>query len=1597
MSQNINKGNLYQAASKAGLNSAQQNQINSLAEMYSTHTSLSNLPESIAALEFKQLPANQQTAMAQFFSSEEETPGQGFIMKAGSWLIRPVAEPVKLAFKAANWASDQVTRAYRTGRIAAGQNVDLAAAWKKSGANGEQTFNPDRIGKAVAAYGQDRVYVAQQISAGIPLDQIVASAQNDNQKKIAAEGAKGLDPLLEEAIAKVNAAKYSFGRDVANVFLPKDLEGKSGLYSWISGTGDAAFRIILDPTIVLGKVAKGYYAAKFALSKTIGNANKVEEAFKYDSVNRFWTEYTKGLDNLVKARKAENSKEVAASIDRLRRLNPAFVSSGVDDALIEFAKKDFDNVLDVNTAKAFLSNAEKIEPLFYGQAGLQIKVMPRLSAFRKARVDLYTKGTRVFSLNDDATDFLRNIVFDEADSRGISSQQAAIQSLVGRGDETAAEAGARTAARILKDAEEARINKFSVYAINKRIDNFSRRFNLMPDMDELGNHTSPKAHIAFERYARLIYGKQASRILGDAYQQSNLGQRRQMFNGLQSAVGELRGLRGTQGGRKLLDTIGAVGRDAVYTNRAFNDENPEGFFPSQINGADSALYPYQINERQGFITPQQLDRFAARDGFIANAWGLQYTKAADDAISTFVTGTLVGPRFPVRNAIEDYAFYLSNGTKGLGLLPGGGIKTALQVGKARKLATDIRTADKDLKLGLVNRYAKAKDKDMFVKKFDDIDKGISRTIGKDGQEIVVPDFYVTAAEKEQAKRKVFAEILLRDKFNDAQIGKFGKDFDRYTYEFAMYGDFENLLRSASEGAYNLNAGSDIVSRAKRISRKQGKVVDFTIDGEDYARQFGSFGEFSPLDQEGRLAWAFQIMTKANDEFASEGMKLLKVYGKDRGKFVQALAKYIDQPQFKDLKPKMDRYVDETYTSTQHASAIYDDLTALFSKADDSINNDLLDKVVVRNAKGDLVTRTDDFSLDFLPKKYSDIPRTITGPKLLPAMQSKNILSDINTRLWDWLGDANARLSRDQIVIDAAFNIRKELQPYLDDLTEKIGPEAATRQIVDLSEKLAVERVLAFVDNPTVRTQMAWSMRNFARFYRATEDAYRRLYRTARYNPEALRKIALTYEGVTHTGFVQRDDQGEPYFIYPGLAPVYGAVNKVLGVFGLGDKFVSPMPLQFGSNIRMLTPSANPESWLPTFSGPLAGLSLKTVYGIAGLVAQSEIKPLAAVGKEIKATERLTLGEIGENQSFYQSVLPGHVNRLISALDRDERDSQYASAFRKAVTYLEAGGHTPGADATPGELAEYQKKLRSTITTILFARFAMGFVSPASPTTTLKSEMAEWVRENKRVNFKQVYSNLIDQYSKKGSSDPVGDATADWVRLFPTEVPYIINESDPQFQARFKTSNAAANWVENNQDLVRKYPEGAGFLIPQSGEFSWDAYEFLKDNGYRETKLVGDFLKETFVSKDKYYFYSQRDVYESALAKATSDSERKRINEAWKNWSKEFKDTRPLLQEEFANSAANNVKRMASYDDLKRMLSETGLSTPTTNKLRKMISIYEDYLYSKDNVYNSRSDRDIKVRDILRESTLQQLKDIAETDANAKGAFEVLFSNFLRED
>ena len=79
-----------------------------------------------------------------------------------------------------------------------------------------------------------------------------------------------------------------------------------------------------------------------------------------------------------------------------------------------------------------------------------------------------------------------------------------------------------------------------------------------------------------------------------------------------------------------------------------------------------------------------------------------------------------------------------------------------------------------------------------------------------------------------------------------------------------------------------------------------------------------------------------------------------------------------------------------------------------------------------------------------------------------------------------------------------------------------------------------------------------------------------------------------------------------------------------------------------------------------------------------------------------------------------------------------------------------------------------------------------------------------------------------------------------------------------------------------------------------------------------------------------------------------------------------------------------------------MLNKVNINTPAAQSLRKMIEIYDEYKVTVDTVYNSRSDKDINTRQLLRESTLLELKDIAETNPNAASAFETLFAQFLRD-
>jgi len=496
-------------------------------------------------------------------------------------------------------------------------------------------------------------------------------------------------------------------------------------------------------------------------------------------------------------------------------------------------------------------------------------------------------------------------------------------------------------------------------------------------------------------------------------------------------------------------------------------------------------------------------------------------------------------------------------------------------------------------------------------------------------------------------------------------------------------------------------------------------------------------------------------------------------------------------------------------------------------------------------------------------------------------------------------------------------------------------------------------------------------------------------RVVAYNPMALRKAALTYDGISHNGWIQEDDQGEKYFVYPGIEPIYAAVRTAMTTLGIPADFKTPFPVQFGAQVKMLTPSLNQDSLIPTFSGPLAGVSMKVI---------SNLVDVAGAPGAADTITQVSMGKYAVGRSFVSAFLPAHVNRIYETMSTDERDSQYASAWRKAVTYLEAGGHgLPEKYDETGNLIppsiqeqeQYRQRIKNTVLGILGTRFVFGFFAPASPQVQLKADMATWIKDNGKTNFKQAWNGLLDQYP--GDYDA---AMAKWVELFPNEIPFTVSESEKKTVAVIKYAEESGTFVEKNKDLFEKYPQGAAFLIPHKSGFSWDAYKTMKDMGLKYNKRVDEYLREVQTAADLQVYYGKKNDYEVALTTKITDFERTMARDEFQAWAKTFKAGRPLLQEELAEGGKKAIERIKAIDDLRLMLNDKSVTTrsPVQKTLKEMLDVYDSYKMQRQALDTLSGTRNLVA--FMKDSAIVKIRELSKANENTMSAYNTLFASLL---
>ena len=1611
--------NLRAAAQAAGLSGRDLDNINNFSKQLKVHRELSNLDPDVANKLYNKLSPAQQESMKQTFgtTSPLEQKPKGWLGTAWHYTMAGLQN-----------VSDFSTRAYRTVAIAGMEQRNLADAWREANDKGDLKFNPGRIAAARSKYGNSAINVAMKIAEGKSLGQIAKETEgNEEESKWVRLAQKnqattaGVDQsvvqaeqdLFQDALDSVQAAKYSPGRQVANALLPGSLEGSGFFYKAISGAVDAAYRIFADPLLVAGKAKKLLDVKNYALDVLVGslekgNIDKVDEVFKNKNVVNFWNEYGKGLDSLKKARAADNQLAAVEAVNRLKVLAPEFGPEVI---------KDFMNatvpVTDALTAKAYFQNADQVVNVMKGQAGRSRALMPRLDARRQIRVNAVTMTNKIFDIDRMGPKFVNDYFFggDTTTDGIIKTLQEGREAIV---------------AEVKAGANSKNVARPSTAYINSRIDKFKQKFTSIPYGALEGlNVKAADASTQVYRVARLALPQREAKLIAQAFESTDdVGKRKDIYYGVWATIADIRGIKYSQGGQEVV-------RAASGKNLAKFADEVDGYNPSVLPGTDEsvALIASDISDFVSAPSVRDIDRLTARSGWIQRSFGLAHNKWVENMTSAWSFLTLAGPRYAIRNATEDLMIGLAIGKSPWGLVKGRAMSTRLRTVRQTPegLTSFEKIANQPLgaALRMLNKsetqryYAELENLPNVVKKAQndiaDLNKIVKANQDPRAVQIAKEQIALLSTKVEggliNQQRLVIARALNEGKLNRfftaTGIGKLTENDRRLLAKQILHGDLDNALRDVVEGGKQAFSGLDYTAKALYDTRKNGvrttalKFRDMPTNLRP-AKGVRGMKSMAPLaDTASQVAWMLRIRYYANDQIG--GIALANMG--DRKAAVDKIMDYLDKnPELAKSFRWKDPY--------DHANRVYDSAKQIVSKADGEINYDLLNKIRVFDDEAQSWSISGELGLDDLPTDEALAPKYILGPQLVPVSDTGNYTTSLMQWGWDWLGEANARLSREPMVLATMVRIRGQFeksgfeQAFIKAHLRNVDPtdakkvsEAtafAERKLAEIVEDRARLSVLQYVDNPMIQSQFAWSIRNFARFYRATEDFYRRVYRTVRFNPESIQKAALTYEGITHSGWVQEDDSGEPYFVYPAIAPVYRAMQFMMQGLGVDAEFKTPMPVEFGARIKMITPSLNPDSLIPTFAGPAAAIPLKVVSNVVDI-----FNPGAA-----DTITRYTMGKYAVDQSFLSAFLPAHVNRIYSALNQDERDSQYASAMRKAITYLEAGGHGLKQRYATNELGEevpvpfsakeledYRLRLKNTTLSILGLRVVYGFVAPASPQVQLKSEISEWVRENKASNFKQAWYNLQDQYS--GDYDA---AMARWVELFPDQIPFTVSESDRSTVASFRYAEESGKFVDENASLFDNYKQGAAFLIPHKSGYSWDAYKTMTDMGLRQNKRVSDFLREVQTAADLQTYYDRKDMYEKSLSETVTDFERTLLRQEFNDWAKTFKAGRPLVQEELAQGGQRAIERQNALTDLRNMLRDTTAMSrlssqkDTVKYLTEMVDVYDNYIENKKQYEYFTSGSFLTQLD--KDEAILKLRKLSEYNENTKSAYNVLFSRLI---
>ena len=504
---------------------------------------------------------------------------------------------------------------------------------------------------------------------------------------------------------------------------------------------------------------------------------------------------------------------------------------------------------------------------------------------------------------------------------------------------------------------------------------------------------------------------------------------------------------------------------------------------------------------------------------------------------------------------------------------------------------------------------------------------------------------------------------------------------------------------------------------------------------------------------------------------------------------------------------------------------------------------------------------------------------------------------------------------------------------------------AEKRFTEISLRDAADIVLKYADNPTIRSNAAFAGRTVGRYYRATEDFYRRIYRMKDVSPQVLYRMRLSHLGLNAAGMAHVDQNGEPYIMMPMDNIIFKATDSVIRTLTFNRGYAQPLFNEFTFKLRMMNPSFSQDSGLPTLSGPIAGLGVIAVKDMLGTLPGKipfiggMIDPVA---KQIaEGVDTFALGNIGDNMDITRAIVPAGLQRMYAMLPIHEKDRQEVTAAQQAIAYNSAHGLFVNAKSTDQEKSDYLNNVRISAHNVLFLRNFLGLMGPVAPTMMETKGVPDYLKDTGITGLRAEFFDILNGITSVNTGDvfdPYEAALATFTGTHPGKLVYTVSRDSRQTKVLVKNTQELKSWGIQNEKMIQTYGEAAYIFAPKVGKFNAATYNWIKAAGLVSSKSLEQYYNDLLVAQDKQSYY---DIarHEKQMLSTMSDPELRAqvINQAT-DARASLKSSNPLLTPALIGHGNNIGGEEVMMKSVEEMINNQNININPATRLRMQTAI-----------------------------------------------------------